>query len=79
MFFSITTAESPADFEALVDITKRISFCTIQDCIDIKVNDDVFVEGVEEFRINISRRDDLDSRIHLSPITAVVAINDDDC
>ena len=42
------------------------------------MNDDDFVEGVEEFRISISRRDYLDSRIHLSPITAVVAINDDD-
>ena len=76
--FSLTTAESPADFEALVDITKRISFCTNQDCIDINMNDDEFVEGVEEFRINISRSDDLDSRIHLLPITAVIAINDDD-
>ena len=76
--FSLTTAESPADFDALVDITKRISFCTIQDCIDINMNDDELVEGVEEFKISISRSDDLDSRIHLSPITAVIAINDDD-
>ena len=39
----------------------------------------LLVEGEERFLVTLSASDDFDSRITLSPTTAEVIINDDDC
>ena len=58
--------------------TFRFHACQDTACVSIPIVDDDIAENDESFTVSLERTSDLDSRISLSPDTALVTILDDD-
>ena len=65
------------DYGAL-STTVMFGACQTQECVDITIEDDVVLENVESFFVNLSRSPGLDSRITLNPTRAEVQIIDNE-
>ena len=59
-------------------MTLKFLTCQKRACASIQIFDDDITENEESFIVSLERTSDLDSRISLSPNTAVVTILDDD-
>ena len=70
---------APEDYVRVSIPGLRFSACDKEACVSVPIIDDDLVEGEERFLVTLSASDDFDSRITLSPTTAEVIINDDDC
>ena len=65
------------DYDAL-STTVMFGACQIRECVDITIVDDVVLENVESFLVNLESTPGLDSRITLNRTRAEVQIIDNE-
>ena len=63
-----------------IQFSRILSFaaCETRQCVNTTIVDDLVDEPVEEFDVTLERTLQLESRISLHPVDALVIINDDE-
>ena len=66
------------DYESLTNFILNFDRCQFKSCTTVTIIDDLIDEPVESFNATLDRSPGLDVRITLSPVEAVIEINDND-
>ena len=61
-----------------VDTILMFAACQMRSCVEVSIVNDTVLENVESFDVTLQRTPDLDTRITLTPVDAVVEITDND-
>ena len=75
---NVTLHPESSDYDALMGYRMRFHPCDHQKCVDINIVDDQAEEKTETFELTLERTSDLDNRISLRPVTALIEIRDND-
>ena len=73
----LTIVVAPVDYEAL-STNLMFAACEKRRCVNVTIVDDTIVEPCEIFYVTLERVPDLNSRISLSSMDAMIEIIDDD-
>ena len=66
------------DYEPLTNFILNFDRCQFKSCTTVTIIDDLIDEPVESFNATLNRSPGLDVRITLSPVEAVIEIDDND-
>ena len=66
------------DYESLTNFILNFDRCQFKSCTTVTIIDDLIDEPVESFNATLDRSPGLDVRITLSPVEAVIEIDDND-
>ena len=75
---NVTLHPESSDYGVLMGYRMRFGPCDHQECVDINIVDDQTEEKTETFEVTLERTSDLDDRITLIPVNALIEIRDND-
>ena len=76
--YYLCSTESPGDYFRVVLATLPFVACDRRSCLNLTIVNDLILENTEQFTLSLTRSADLDQRIFLDPVDAIVDIIDND-